>query len=105
METVDIIVPVYRGVDEVMRCLSSVVLSKQRTPFELVVINDASPEPEMASILRGFAEEHGNVTFLENETNLGFVATVNRGMALHSERDVVLLNSDTEVAKIGRAHV
>jgi GT2 family glycosyltransferase len=98
METVDIIVPVYRGVDEVLRCLSSVVLSKQRTPFELVVINDASPEPEMAHFLREFAGEHRNVTLLENEFNLGFVATVNRGMALHSERDVVLLNSDTEVA-------
>lgn len=98
IETVDIIVPVYRGRDEVLRCLSSVILSKQKTPFELVVINDASPEPEMAPVLRAFAAEHSNVTLLENEINLGFVATVNRGMALHAERDVVLLNSDTEVA-------
>src|SRR6185437_739986 len=30
--------------------------------------------------------------------NLGFVRSVNRGMALHGDRDVVLLNSDTEVA-------
>lgn len=33
-----------------------------------------------------------------NSANLGFVATVNRGMALHPDRDVVLLNSDTEVS-------
>src|SRR5262249_31632988 len=30
--------------------------------------------------------------------NLGFVRSVNRGMQLHGDRDVVLLNSDTEVA-------
>ncbi len=35
---------------------------------------------------------------LENEHNLGFVATVNRGMALSDAHDVLLLNSDTEVA-------
>ena len=34
---------------------------------------------------------------LENERNMGFAATVNRGMALSPTADVVLLNSDTEV--------
>ena len=34
---------------------------------------------------------------LENERNMGFAATVNRGMALSPAADVVLLNSDTEV--------
>ena len=38
------------------------------------------------------------MTLLENQSNLGFVATANRGMRLHPERDVVLLNSDTVVA-------
>ena len=37
------------------------------------------------------------ITLLENPVNTGFVNTVNRGMVLHPERDVVLLNSDTEV--------
>ena len=39
-----------------------------------------------------------SVTLLENEHNLGFVATVNRGMSLNPTHDVILLNSDTEVA-------
>jgi GT2 family glycosyltransferase len=37
------------------------------------------------------------ITLLENPVNLGFVSSVNRGMTLHPDRDVVLLNSDTEV--------
>lgn len=34
---------------------------------------------------------------LSNETNRGFVASVNRGIACYPDQDVVLLNSDTEV--------
>ena len=43
-------------------------------------------------------EARGQIALERNERNLGFVRSVNRGMALHPDRDVVLLNSDTEVA-------
>ncbi len=94
---IDVIVPVYRGLDETRRCIESALAARQQTPFELIVINDAGPEPELTAWLRDKAAA-GRLTLLENERNLGFVLTVNRGMALHPERDVVLLNSDTEVA-------
>jgi len=94
---VDVIVPVYRGLDDTRCCIESVLASRCRTPFELMAINDASPEPEVTQWLREAADRHG-FTLIENEENLGFVATVNRGMEQHPERDVVLLNSDAEVA-------
>ena len=94
---VDVIVPIYRGVDEVRRCLTSVLTSPVQTPYKLILINDASPDEEMAALLDEFCEEDERVSLYINQTNLGFVATVNRGMALHPDRDVVLLNSDTEV--------
>jgi O-antigen biosynthesis protein len=62
----------------------------------LVVINDCSPEPELVDYLNQFANDN-KITLLHNDENLGFVGTVNRGMALHSDRDVLLLNSDAEV--------
>ena len=98
MNTVDVIVPVYRGRASLQACLESLLAHPQRTPFEIVLIDDASPEPEVKDYLVSFAGGHERVTLLENATNLGFVATVNRGMALHPDRDLVLLNSDTEVA-------
>lgn len=94
---VDVIVPVYRGLDETRRCIESATGGTCRTPFELVVIDDGSPDTGLREWLREGAAQ-GRFTLLENETNLGFVATANRGMALHTDRDVVLLNSDTEVA-------
>ncbi|MGG7153542.1 glycosyltransferase, partial [Clostridium neonatale] len=39
-----------------------------------------------------------NIVIYENDINLGFVGTVNRGMS-YSDNDIVLLNSDTEVTE------
>ena len=95
--SIDVIVPVYRGVDETRRCLESVLRRQGKAAFELVVVDDCSPEPEISAWVDELAAT-GAVHLLRNERNLGFVASVNRAMALHPERDVVLLNSDTEVA-------
>lgn len=95
-EIVDVIIPVYRGFDDTFACLHSLLVDAVRTPRELVVINDCSPEPEITAQLRRLAALE-LITLIENEENLGFVATVNRGMRLHPLRDVLLLNSDTEV--------
>jgi len=95
--TVDIVVPVYRGFELTRRCIESVLASAGVMPFELIVVDDCSPEPELSAWLRQEAAQ-GRFTLLANEDNLGFVRSVNRGMALHPGRDVVLLNSDTEVA-------
>lgn len=92
---VTIIVPVYKGIQDTIDCIESILASQYALTAELVVINDASPEPELVSWLEDNA---GRFTLLHNEKNLGFVATVNRGMALYPQQDVVLVNSDTEVA-------
>ena len=94
---IDIIVPVYRGLAETQACIESVLASPNQEPFELIVIDDVSPEPALSAWLQD-ASATGSFTLLVNQKNLGFVATVNRGMSLHPDRDVLLLNSDTTVA-------
>lgn len=95
---VDIIIPVYKGYDETIACIDSVLAARSDAAFELVVINDCSPDPRLTEELRSLAGKK-KFTLLENRKNLGFVATVNRGMALREVegRDVILLNSDTVV--------
>ena len=95
---VDIIVPVFRGLDDTRCCLESVLASPGQTRWRLIIINDCSPEPEVTEWLRTFALRDARIQLLENSENLGFVATVNRGMALSHDNDVLLLNSDAEVA-------
>jgi GT2 family glycosyltransferase/2-polyprenyl-3-methyl-5-hydroxy-6-metoxy-1,4-benzoquinol methylase/glycosyltransferase involved in cell wall biosynthesis len=95
---VDIIVPVYRGLEDTRCCVESVLNSNCNTEWRLIIINDCSPEPEVTQWLRTVANEDKRIELYENEENLGFVGTVNRGMALSNEHDVLLLNSDAEVA-------
>ena len=96
--TVDVIVPVYRGLADTQLCIRSVLASSCQTPWRLIVINDASPEPDVTAWLREASAQDNRILLLENDENLGFVATVNRGMAWSGSHDVLLLNSDTEVA-------
>lgn len=92
---VTIVIPVYGGFNDTCLCIESVLASTYQTAAEIVVINDASPEPLLVEWLNANAERF---TLLHNEHNLGFVGTVNRGMALYPKNDVVLVNSDTEVS-------
>lgn len=95
---VEIVLPVHGSLDVVRRCVASVLDTACHQPWHLTIIDDASPGPEVGRWLREFAAIHPEVTVLANARNLGFVATVNLGLRLAGRRDVVLLNSDTEVA-------
>ncbi len=92
----DVIIPVYRGLHETRACIESVLAAGSSESREVIVIDDAGPDPELSSLLEDYARA-GAITLLRNPENLGFVATANRGMGVHPQRDVVLLNSDTEV--------
>jgi GT2 family glycosyltransferase len=94
---IDVVIPVYKGLEQTRACIESVLRSRAGTRCEVVVVDDATPDPAIAAYLRELSTQ-GRITLLANDTNLGFVQSVNRGMALHADRDVVLLNSDTEVA-------
>lgn len=95
MNPVDIIVPVYGSFHDARAAMESVLASGNIADFRLVVIDDASPE-HFADFLGPLAS-HPKVLFHRNPVNLGFSATVNFGMAMHPDRDVVLLNSDALV--------
>lgn len=97
--SVSVIVPVYRGIDMTRRCIEAAmpgVLAMEGA--KLLAINDCSPDHGMQAMLEsllGIWPEHFEV--LENPVNLGFVGTINRGMAHFPSQDVVLLNSDVIV--------
>lgn len=97
MKPIDVVIPVYRGYEETRRCVESVLVARSSVQREIVVIDDASPEPAISGWLREIALAN-RITLIAHAPNRGFVVSVNEGMALHHDRDVVLLNSDTEVA-------
>ncbi|WGJ14340.1 glycosyltransferase [Methylocapsa sp. D3K7] len=93
---VTIIMPVYKGFSDTLASIYSVLTNPQETSFNLLVINDCGPEDELNETLRDLAAE-GWFGYAENQTNLGFVRTVNEALAYRPDLDVILLNSDTLV--------
>ena len=89
-----ILIPVYRGVAATRDCIESVLAHRNAATDQVVLINDAAPEPEMAPMLNGFVSTP-NVFLLANKQNLGFVKTINRGLSFALGSDVLLLNADT----------
>lgn len=106
-----IIIPVYRGVEVTSTCIKSVLAHRNPETDQIIIINDCSPDAAMAATLAGFKAEP-NTLILENPQNLGFVGSVNRGMAIAKGSNMLLLNSDTvmfaggldEMVNIAHAH-
>jgi GT2 family glycosyltransferase len=95
---VGIVMPIYRGFAETAACLEALLSSREhnRTPFDIVVVDDASPDSALRRQVAALAEE-GRIRLLTHAVNKGFAASVNAGMAVWPERDIVILNADTVV--------
>jgi GT2 family glycosyltransferase len=94
---VDVIIPVFNRLEVVKKCLDSVISTAPLNHFEIIVIDDASTDIQLQEYLKAAAARYRLITLFRNESNLGFTRTVNFGMSLHPDRDLLLLNSDTIV--------
>ncbi len=90
---VDILIPVFAGHQETLRCVHSVLESVSPAQAAVVVINDASPDTALVADLQALAA-NDRITLLNQPLNQGFPAAVNVGLAVHPDRDVVILNAD-----------
>ncbi|MCP4655841.1 MAG: glycosyltransferase [bacterium] len=96
---VDVIVPVHGARAELEACCRSFFRHAHGKRQRLIVVVDGDPDfrPEWVFDERSGAQKV-DVRILVNDRCRGFVASVNRGMS-YSDRDVVLLNSDTVVTR------
>jgi GT2 family glycosyltransferase len=95
-----VVIPIYANVKVTQACIASVLRHRSPALDAVVLVNDCSPDAGMAAMLEEFAREP-DVYLLTDETNLGFVRSVNRALAFCQAGDVVLLNSDTQVFEGG----
>src|ERR1700722_7959255 len=91
----DVIIPIYRGREESLACIDSVLATVDHET-RVVVVDDATDDSALADALDVLAADE-RITLLRNTENQGFVISVNRALALHPTHDVVLLTSDTLV--------
>jgi GT2 family glycosyltransferase len=92
-----VIVPVYNGLNHLKRLMPS-LLANTPAGVSILLIDDCSPDEEIAPFLHAQAEPDSRVTLLKNPENRGFVKTVNHAFELCKDQDyIILLNTDTEV--------
>ena len=96
---VSVILPVYRDVKMTETCIDAAMPGILGVPqATLVIVNDHSPDADMNSMLhKKVAQWRESIRLLTNERNLGFVASVNKGMRCVQNQDITLLNSDVIV--------
>jgi GT2 family glycosyltransferase len=94
--TVDVVVCVHNALDDVRRCLWS-LLHKGSQPFGLILVNDGSDE-ETTAYLEQVAAANPSATLIHNGSPPhGYTIAANLGMRAADADYVVLLNSDTVV--------
>jgi GT2 family glycosyltransferase len=93
-QSVDVIVCVHNALDDVKRCLES-LLCNTYPPYHLIIVDDGSGQ-ETKDYLEGFAVGQP-ATLIRNDTATGYTRAANTGMRASQGDFVVLLNSDTIV--------
>lgn len=87
-----LIIPAYNQLDYTLACLQSLADAGDRTPFEVIVVDDASGD-DSATALPGIE----GLRYLRNDRNLGFIGACNAGAAAARGEFLVFLNNDTTV--------
>ncbi len=91
----DVIVPVCNALSHVQACFAS-LLPTLREKDGLIIVNDMS-DAETSGWLRAFAQSDSRIRLLENESNLGYTSSANRGLRASDAPFRIMLNSDTLV--------
>lgn len=89
---VSVVVPAHGKWPVTEQCLRSFVTHPPSIPFELVVVDDASPDDTRARLT-----EVGGVVVVALDDNAGFIGATNAGIEAARGEYVVMLNNDTEI--------
>lgn len=91
---IDIVIPVYNAFEELVACMESIKKYTDLRTNRVILINDKSSDERILDYIN--TQLTDNIILIDNESNLGFSGSVNRGIQ-YSTHDIILLNSDTIV--------
>lgn len=89
---VSVIIPIHGKLPWTLACLRSIARDGAKTPFEIIVVDDASPDTSADSL-----RQVEGLRLLQNAENLGFIGSCNAGADIARGDNLLFLNNDTQV--------
>ena len=90
-----IVIVSYNDLELIRECIRSIKRYSLKGSYEIIVVDNASTDPEVVGFLREQDENNADFILIENEKNEGFPAGCNIGLsAANPENDVFFLNND-----------
>ncbi|HUI30864.1 MAG TPA: glycosyltransferase [Candidatus Acidoferrales bacterium] len=96
--SVSVIVLAYNKLEFTGRCIQSILSRVHYGNYEIIVVDNASTDGTREFMLN-LSRKVGNLKYVRNETNVGFVGGCNVGVEHASGEYVLLLNNDTVVTE------
>lgn len=93
MPELSIIIPCRNRVDLLRKCLESIHRHAEDLPWQMIVVDDASPNASVSSLAGDFP----SVEIIRLEKASGFCTAINAGLRMAQAPIVQVLNDDTEV--------
>jgi len=90
---ISVIIPLYLGRSVIARCLDSLIDCRDDSDCEIIVIDDCSPDGAGEFV----SSAYPGIRMLVNGRNVGYAASVNRGLSTAGGEYILLLNQDTVV--------
>lgn len=87
---VSVLMPVFNGAKYLRESIDS-ILNQDFSDFELIIINDGSTD-ESAHIIHSYTDSR--IKLINNEQNLGLIATLNKGIKLCRGEYIVRMDAD-----------
>jgi len=91
-----IIIVNFNTKDLTIRCVCSIIQSKPKVKYEIIIIDNASTDDSWGA-LKKLSKKYKNIRIFGNKTNLGFAKANNLGISKARGKYILLLNSDTLV--------